>query len=236
MANVLVLNEIDLQSPMTPAARNDPTFTPSDIVSLLKQGDPHISDQIVANLFQSNLRILKRELWTTGRSLVLRDHSHSHFLAGDGIPQRDTLLKTVKQVAPVRALVTVRHPVHSYASLQIHGWDKDFRPSNYDEYCRRYLAFLDAHQDIPIIKYEDFVHAPKAVMKKICQLLDLTYYPDFQSVYGSFKFTGDSGRRRNDRIVEHPARPVSDELRDEVTKSSHHEQLLFKLDYPTSNE
>lgn len=64
-----------------------------------------------------------------------------------------------------------------------------------DEYCRRYLAFLDVYVDVPIVKYEDLVHDPKNTMSKVCEYLDLPYSCDFEQLHAIFNLTGDSGRR-----------------------------------------
>ena len=234
MANVLVLNEIDMHSPMSNSSEQDPVFSPTDLIALLRQGDPELSSDLVSELFRSDLEVIRRNQSSIGRDLVLRDHSHSHFLTGPEIPDRPTLLENARRVGPTISLVTVRNPVHSFASMTLNGWHKDFSPGTFDEYCRRYLAFLDAHEDIPWIKYESFVSAPHETMRQICQILELTYFEGFEDVYGAFRFSGDSGRRNSEKISRRPDRKITSELQTEVMESNYYAVLAARLDYQST--
>ena len=231
MANVLVLNEIDMHSPMSGFNQRDPAFSPTDLISLLRQGDPNLSNDLVSELFRTNLDVIRRNQSSIGRSLVLRDHSHSRFLTGERVSTRPTLLENVRRVGAVRSLVTVRNPIHSYASMTLNEWHKDFSPATFDEYCRRYLSFLDAHDDVPQIKYESFVSAPHETMKEICRVLELTYFQGFEDVYGVFRFSGDSGRSRPDKISVPDDRPISPDLQEQVSQSTHYLALAERLEY-----
>ncbi|MCR9222566.1 MAG: sulfotransferase [Hyphomonas sp.] len=234
MANVLVLNEIDMHSSMGGFNYQDPAFSPTDLISLLRQGDPHLSTDLVSKLFRTNLDVIRRDQSSIGRDLVLRDHSHSHFLTGERVPERPTLLENARRVGAVRSVVTVRNPIHSYASMTLNEWHKDFSPATFDEYCRRYLSFLDAHEDVPRIKYESFVSAPHETMKEICRVLELTYFQGFEDVYGMFRFSGDSGRSRPDKIFAPDDRPISPVLQEQVSQSTHYAALAERLEYQTT--
>lgn len=231
MANVLILNEIDLHSPMGNFNEQDPAFSPTDLIALLRQGDPKLSSELVSELFRSDLEVIRRSQASIGRDLVLRDHSHSHFLTGPEIPARPTLLENARRAGPTLSLVTVRNPIHSYASMMLNGWHKDFSPGSFDEYCRRYLSFLDAHKDVPWIKYESFVAMPHETMREICQILDLTYFDGFEGVYGAFRFSGDSGRSNSEKISPRTEREISPDLQRDVMKSSNFTILAARLDY-----
>lgn len=194
MSNVLLLNEIDLQS-LLPTNQAKSKFTPTDMVSLLRQGDPDISAELIERVFLNDLRTIHEDQWGIGRHLVLRDHSHSHFLSGPEVSQRPTLRELVQRNFEVRSIVTVRNPLDSWLSMVSHGWESHFQPATFNEYCRRYLLFLERYRDVPIVKFEDFVEKPESVMKQICEILDLEYFCLFQDVFSSFRFSGDSGRR-----------------------------------------
>ena len=194
MANVLILNELDFHSPLTAIAQGKPTFTPTDIVSLLKQGDANIGDELLTQLLVENLATVIANQQLIGRSVVLREHSHGHFLVGPSAhPDKGTLSLIADKVQTL-SLVTVRDPAESFLSMKKAGWHTHFTPSEFHEYAGRYHAFLDAHEGAPIVKYEDFVEAPQKTMKQICDHLNLAYYDAFLEVFNSFEFSGDSGR------------------------------------------
>ena len=229
MANVLVLNEIDLQSSLTPSARGQVHFTPTDLVALLRQGDPGVECAQITPLFLSGLQTLRAEQWKIGRHLVLRDHTHSHFLTGDGGSERPTFLETISGAFPTRSIVTVRDPVDSYLSMTKKGWHKHFSPATFDEYCRRYLIFLEKYDGVPIVKYEEFVSTPEATMQRICELLELAYFDGFEEVFSAFKFSGDSGRQSNKISFRHRLQMKSRE--NDLESNATYLEVIKALDY-----
>ena len=229
MSNVLLLNEIDYSSDII-RSRKHPQFTPTDLISILHQSDAGDDPDIVEQLFVSDISLLLAEQTKIGRVLVLRDHSHSHFLVNDVKPERPTLLELARQHFAVKSMVSVRDPVDSYASMALMGWHKHFSPSTFDEYCRRYILFLDRHKDVPVIKYEDFVEEPKSVMQEICRLLELEYFSGFESVYDSFHFSGDSGRKGGE-IKPRARRPFLPAYVEEIAQSENYQVLRHRLGY-----
>ena len=231
MPNVLLLNEVDPLSSL-PFRSGKPAFTPNDLVALVRQGDPAVSSDLVIRMFVEELAVLRQEQARIGRAMVLRDHSHSHFLTGNAIPDRPTLRELLSARFPVRSLVTVRDPVDSYLSMMEHGWHRHFDPPNFDEYCRRYLTFLESYTGVEIVRYEDFVAEPKSVMVNICRILGLVYSADFIENFDVFRFSGDSGRSGG-AIAERPRRSLSDEFSNEIAKSENYKQLSLALSYNT---
>jgi len=229
MANVLVLNEIDFQSPI-PSRDGTANFAPTDAVSLLRQAGDDVSPDDIADLFATTIETLRDHEWRRGRDLVLRDHTHSHFLWGDDIRDGPTLKETLEARLPVLSLVTIRDPIDTYASIVKNGWHTHFQPSTFDEFCRRHLLFLERYKGVPIVKYEAFVSRPKQVMQKICRVLHLDYFESFIDVFDSFQFSGDSGR--SGAIIERrPRSEAAEDLRDEAIASKHYSELLSKTDY-----
>lgn len=229
MSNVIVLNEIDLHSKIPNNSNGPAVFTPSDVISLLRQGDTAVSNKLISKIFLADLAVVREEQWKIGRTVVLRDHSHSHFLMGSDVGKSPTLLNLVQSKFPARSVVTVRNPVDSFASMKLQGWHTMFSPSNFEEYCRRYHKFLDAYDGVPIVKYEDFTARPKGTMRELCKLLDLRYNMNFDKIFSAFKFSGDSGRS-SDTIRARPRRhTVQDENIDDLTSSQ--EYLLKRLGY-----
>ena len=229
MPQVWLLNEIDSFSLMdTPKGRA--RFSPTDMIALMRQGDRDIEEVAIRRVFLAELDALRQECWETGRSLVLRDHSHSHFLYDELDPHKPTLADVVADQFPVLSLITVRHPVDSYSSMKRQGWHKQFHPSTFDEYCRRYINFIDRYRDVEIVKYEDFVLEPQAVMRSMCDRLQIEFSGEFDNVYSSFRFSGDSGRSGT-RIGTRKRRVDYSEMAHELESSSHFGRLLSMLGY-----
>ena len=229
MANVLLLNEIDYSSTIS-RKRKGPLFTPTDLISLLHQSEAGDEPGLIEQIFIADISLLHAEQSKKGGALVLRDHSHSHFLVDDVSPERPTLLELTRGHCPVRPIVTVRDPVDSFASMVLHGWHRHFTPSTFDEYCRRQLLFLDRHADAPIVKYEDFVDKPTVVMKKVCKLLALDFYAGFMDVFDSFHFSGDSGRGGS--VIERRERRKFDpSYETEIANSEYYAALCERLGY-----
>ena len=231
MANTLVLNEIDLHSTMTPSANGQAPFTPTDMISLVRQGDQAPDPELISDLFLADLAVLRETQWKIGRSVVLRDHSHSHFLTGSEIRPQPTLLETVASRFPTRSVVTVRNPIDSWLSMQKQGWHETFQPSTFDEYCRRYLTFLQKFHGVPIVRYEDLVTNPEETMLAVCDHLNLAYTPNFKELLGLFKFSGDSGRGGKS-IVVHPRQILPLEFLQNAQQTGAFGELADKLRYP----
>lgn len=229
LPNILMLNEVDPLSSL-PFNGGQPGFTPTDMVALLRQGDTKSTPETIIRMFAQQIAFLRDENISIGRSLVVRDHSHSQFLVGDTVPERPTVREMLHNVMPVRSIVTVRNPIDSYLSLQKHGWHKHFSPPTFDEYCRRYLIFLDKYKDVDIIRYEDFVANPEKVMQDICGTLNLDYSKQFTELFGVFQFSGDSGRSGS-VIARKPRRQMDRELMEEVKGAGCYRELAPLLGY-----
>jgi hypothetical protein len=228
MPNVMMLNEVDPLSTMTFNA-DKPSFTPTDILSLIRQADRYVSDNLLIDVFLQNLNLLQKELSAIGKSIVIRDHSHSHFLTGQQIHVRPTLRTIVKRNFQVLSVVTVRDPVDCFLSMEIKGW-LHFKPGTFDEYCRRYNVFLDMYENVKIFKYEDFICDPTQIIRGICDYLRLSYVESFIDTFDTFKFSGDSGRKGS--IIElRPRREMSQDFTKEAEASQHYRELVVRLGY-----
>lgn len=229
MPNVQLLSEV---SPFNPQVDGGgaPRFAPSDLSRLMLQSTRGSGTDVIQDLFLNGLRVVYEDSNRRGLRLVLRDHTHTSYCVGRNIPELPNLRDTVRAGFDVRSVVTVRHPTQSYFSLQSQGWSRSFHPSTYDEYCRRYLVFMDDHRGVPVIRYEDFTRSPRETMALMCELLDLSYSDQFPYLFSVFKLTGDSGRRSD--VIEHREdRPIAAELAVEVAASPHHRKLMDLLGY-----
>jgi len=225
---MLVLNEIDPLSQLGFNLRQ-PAFRPTDILSLVREGDHLVSDDLLIKLFLESLAALHKEMTASGRRLLLRDHSHSHFFAGSSIARRPSLHTILQSRFSTISIVTVRNPVDSFLSLIQSEW-MHFSAARFDEYCFRYHAFLDEHAGVPIFKYEHFVSEPLAEAKRMCECLGLSYSDAFIETFDFFAFSGDSGRTGN--VIEpRPRRPLDDAFLDIANRSRQYEKLAARLGY-----
>jgi hypothetical protein len=228
MPNTQVLSEVDPLSTLG----NDPhvhRFAPTDMIQLMRQSTRGVNPQVLIELFLGNLDIIHSDAAKAGQRLVLRDHAHSHFCSGPGIPDRPSFRTIVQQRLPVLSVLTVRHPIDSYLSLKANGW-LHFDPQTFDEYCRRYLAFLALHEDVPVIKYEEFTHRPQEIMREVCAHLQLPFSEQFPELFGVFTMSGDSGRK-SESIGARTRRESDTEALKEMTSSRHYRRLQHLLDY-----
>jgi hypothetical protein len=228
LPNIQLLSEVDPLSP-TASSTDAPQFAPADYARLARQGSQGASDDLLVRLFRASLREIYWESCRVGRRLVIRDHTHSHFCMGPSLPIRPTLRQLLPSDLDVLSLLTTRHPIDSFLSLSANNWIQ-FTPKTFDEYCVRYLAFLNAYKDVPIVRYEDFVASPESTMLHMCEALQLKYNASFAETFNVFKLTGDSGRS-GEMIRPRPRRALSEEMRHEASQSANYATLKSKLGY-----
>jgi hypothetical protein len=228
MPNAVALSEIDPLSRLGLSERVR-RFAPTDIIlgmrASLRAGD----DALAAEVALAALASLRDRLQTRGQTLVLRDHPHSQFFTADAFDSRPTLRALLAPALALRSVVTVRHPVDSLLALRHNGW-VHYRPDTVDEYCRRALAFLDAHAGLPILRYEDFVADPEAILTQLCRHLDLPYRAGTPDLIAVVRMSGDSGRG-GDEIVPRPRRAMPPGLPAELRDSLPFGQLCARLGY-----
>ena len=227
LPNVQLLSEVDPLSTYEAPGAGD--FSPTDIVALLRHSTRGASPELIAELFRAQMRVLHRDAVRQGLRLVVRDHAHSHFCHGTAVAERPNLRQLMPAGVPLLSLVTVRHPLDSFASLSARDW-AHFEPRTVDAYCRRYLTFLDSYAGIPVLRYEDFVAAPQPAMQRLCEILDLRYEPHFAELFSGFRISGDSGRS-GDAIVARPSLPAAVALEAEARSSDAYRALVLRLGY-----
>ena len=225
MPNTRVLSELDPLSPMAPHT----PFMPTDLISLLKISMRSVDQDELVNVFLAGLKEVYRQSRLKGEHLVLRDHTHSHFTLGKSVPTRPTFRQILMAEYQVISLVTIRHPLDSYLSLNKNGW-VGFSPATLEEYSCRYLDFLNHYKDVPTLRYEDFVLDPETEMQNIADLLDLKYNPDFQQIFPVIQLSGDSGRKSN-VIGPRPRQTVSPGVAEETRQSVSYRNLCTRMGY-----
>ena len=228
MPNVCLLSEVDPLS-MYGLQPSRPVFAPTDLLRHLRYACRTIDDDIIIDAYLAMLNAIVRKLTSMGMHVVIRDHSHSHFCTDTKFDDRPTHLDVLMKSLTVRPVVTVRNPVESYISLLRNEWES-YEPTGFDEYCRRYLAFLELHAGSPVYKFEDFTDEPGDVLRKICDDLCLDYDDHWQSLLSIIPLTGDSGRTSN-LISPQAAKPVSEALRNQMEVSKNWARLAPRLGY-----
>lgn len=228
MPNTQLLSEVDPLSTLL-GKQGTAQFAPTDIIQQMRQSTRGTNNQLLIDLFLNNMAQIHTDASNKGLRVIIRDHAHSHFCTGSEIPQRPTLHSMLAGSFPLRSVVTVRHPLDSYLSLCENKW-QHFSPFTLDEYCKRYLAFLDAYADVPVIKYEDFVQNPKATVEQICDNLQLPYVNSFEALGSVFSIETHSKRA----AVENAAAmstALFAKLADERQSSMNYNKLLKSTAY-----
>ena len=230
LPNVSLLSEVNPINRL--ARRPNLSFAPTDIAFLALQGMLPFSDELSEKLFKAGISVVLEHTQQLGKFLVIREHSHSDFMVGK-TPRKNSVTKAfLKDEHQILSVLTVRHPVDSYLSTVNQDW-LHFTPKTFNEYCRRYLLFIEANKDSQIYKYEDFVNEPEKELQLICGVLELPYNEDFHHLFDLFSFSGDSGRSGN--IIEKRKRRECDKrFRESVAKSSRYRNLCDVLNYEAS--
>lgn len=227
MPNVALLSEVNPLSQV--ALETKPSFNPTDLTYLALRGGFPLIDELREKIFKSDIEVISKHTNSLGKYLILREHSHSDFFYGEAPKETSTLRKLLRRDYPVLSVVTVRHPIDSYLSLVKHNWIH-FTPRTFDEYCNRYVLFIDDNKNVPLHKYEDFVVDPQTVLRLVCRDLELPFNEDFLDVFDLNILSGDSGRSSN-VIEKRERREFSESFQEEIDKSTKYKELVRLLHY-----
>lgn len=231
MPNVTLLSEVNPLSRLHVSYK--PKFAPTDLTYLALQGKFPLFEELSEEIFKAGINVISKHARQLGKYLVIREHSHSDYLVGDSSRNVSIIKNLLKNEYDILCALTVRHPVDSYLSLIANeGW-VHFTPTNFDEYCKRYLLFIERNKEVPSYKYEDFLVDPKTVLISMCKDLDLPFNEVFQDVFDLNSMSGDSGRSSN-VISSRERRKYDDNFRAELDGSAHYIQLCEVLNYAPS--
>lgn len=229
MPNTQLLSEVNPLSTLN-EVQGKPSFAPTDMIRQMRQSTRGVEPSVIVELFLNDLDVIYGEALKQGYRLVLRDHSYSHYCSGPAVSDGPHLAAMVARRYDVLSVLTVRNPVESFLSQKSHGWPEHFQPFTFDEYCKRYVAFVEDHRGIPVFKYEDFLRYPVTVMSDICACLELPFSDQFESLFSVFHLTGDSGRT-SDRLETRDPRPIDVDMASEMEASVHYPLLRKLLGY-----
>jgi len=224
--NVVLLSEID---PLSELPLRQPDFAPYDLLRAIQTGLRPLVPKDIEETFLDFLASILKRTGLRGHRLVIRDHTHSHYCTTSDPLARPSIKEILMEAFETRSLVTVRHPVDSYLSLKKNKWIM-FEPGIFEEYCRRYLLFLDSYSDAPIIRYEDFVREPKDTARSMTECLGLPYSAEWISILPNIQLSGNSGRS-GDEISERPRRPIPEALAEEFKFTPSYVALCERLGY-----
>lgn len=231
LPNTVVLSEVNPFSEMQLGAGR-PDFAPTDVIKLLRSNRRTPEDDVIVETFLGALDGLWKSLCKRGERLLIRDHPHSSYCTEQFETTRPNVRRLIASRFRVVSAVTVRHPLDSFLALSSNGW-VHFEPQTLDEYCRRYLAFLEDHADVPIFRYEDLVMDPDAELAKVAHALEMPFVSNPQIFLDAMPMTGDSGRSGT-TIELRDRRPVPDAVSQQVDMSRCYQNLCRKLGYDPS--
>lgn len=225
MPNVALISELN------PLNRFGSKFEPTNPLLLLERSYRKLTLEEIKEDFKGRISQTISICNKDGMDLVIRDHSHSDFCMGEHPSDLTPICDFLSGTYRLLSAVTVRHPLDSYLGMTAQNWNEQFTPSTLDEYCRRYLSFLERYKDLPLLRYEDFCKSPNEFMQDLCKELEITYSDDFIYNFGTIRLSGDSGRSSNTEIKPRSRRAVPQEVLDETYRSDHYKILLAKLCY-----
>jgi hypothetical protein len=189
-------------------------------------------DELSEKIFKAEISVINKHLKQLGKYLIIREHSHSDYHVGGAANEFSTCKNLLKDDYFVLSVLTVRHPVDSYLSLINNGWIH-FSPSTFNEYCGRYLLFVEHNKDLLVCKYEDFVDDTVKELKVLCECLDLPFNEDFLDLFDLNVISGDSGRSSN-IISKRKRRDYNENFYKELNKSTNYFELCEQLQYEPS--
>ena len=179
------------------------------------------------NIFLNRISLIVEKCKQHQKSLIIRDHSHSDFLV-KSVPKRLKLLELLKTKYDVKPAITLRNPIDSWLAMRVNNWCKNVE--TFDNFCSRYLLFLDMYQDAPRFLYEEFVNDPERALEQMCLFYGIHYDVRFKEKFFEVKLSGDSGRSSN-KIEPRPRRKHGPEFVEEVKLSRKFQEIRERLGY-----
>ncbi len=144
-------------------------------------------------LFDDAIALIHRRATAHGLHLVLRDWSQLDFMGLPLVadpPGRSLLAAVLEERFELLRLATVRHPFDQWLSCRKLPSIADLPP---ERFMAAYRRFSELAREIGFVRYEDFCADPPAVMRRICEALDLPFDAGFAEKQANWeRITGDS--------------------------------------------
>lgn len=228
LPNVFLLSELHPSSTLH-ISRGKPRYLPSDIATQSRYAEVPNVQELANNIFKDSICLANEHIEAHGGNLVIRDHSHADFCVGETIAKKSEIVTLLKTEFNVLSVVTIRNPIDAYASLVKNNW-VHFSPATFDEYCKRFWAFVSNYDDEVIFKYEDFVAKPEKVLKKIAKTIELDFDSSAIDIFSVFQVTGDSGRSGS-YIEKRDRKELDEDFLKEIQSSEYFKKITKRFRY-----
>lgn len=236
MQHVMLLSEIhpmgvDLYSPThNPLAQAQRWF------GLFTDNDIAIFQKIPTMNFATAIELIARKCNERNRVLVLRDWTHLDFTAVPfySVPcYRLTTAEALCERFTVIQTTTVRHPIDQWLSLSkllavIKG------QLSLENFLHGYRLFAEHCARIGFVRYEDFVNAPEAKTRELCERLNMQYDGGFLARWSSYNnITGETGSmsRAHTEIKALSRQAIDSELLEQFERNPDYQASLVLLGY-----
>lgn len=204
-------------------------FLPSDIASQARYANIPHCDELANTLFKNSIIETANHTERLGGHLLIREHSHSDYCVGQNVSSQPSVVELLDSEFTVLRLATIRDPIDAFHSLSENKWFH-FEPYTFEEYCQRFLKFINPIDDENIIRYEDFVAAPMEQMQIMSRILALPFDESFIDTFSLFRVSGDSGRSGT-KIEPRPRKTISDAFKKEIEESESYYVIATKFGY-----
>jgi hypothetical protein len=228
LPNVFLLSEVHPTTELH-MGNGKAKFLPSDITSQARYVNVPDSTALAYELFKQNIRITARHTERFGGTLVIREHTHSDFCRGKEANTESTVIKLLSDDFNIIRLTTIRDPVDAFRSLTENKWFH-FEPFTFEEYCQRFLAFVNTLEEQQIVRYEDFVIDPMKQMQIMADKLALPFDDSFIDTFSVFRVSGDSGRS-GDKIEPRSRKALTNEYKKEILESKSYKIITQRFGY-----
>ena len=211
MSGVVLLSEIHPLgtshfNPLLQAQRWYGLLSTQDLIELKARGRIGFVDAI---------ELIRRRAEDCNQRLVIRDWSHLDFTGVPLVAKPPHRLLTAEALGSryqLHQVCTVRHPLDQWLSLSQLPIMR--RRLSLEAYLAGYRRFAEVASAIGFQRYEDFASEPKAVMRSLCERLQLKFDRGFTDRWREYTFvTGDlAGSGAGSEIRPVPRRPVAPDL------------------------
>lgn len=204
-------------------------FTPRDVVTQAIYSRIPDVDTLAKNIFVKNIIETEKHVRRLGGYLVLRAHSHSDYCTCQPLPNENSIQSLLEPHFNIKNLVTIRDPIDSFLSLRENKW-VHFTPNIFDEYCRRFLIFIESLPKAKIIKYENFVVSPDKEMIEINEFYKLGIPISNLDDIDIYQVSGDSGRQGVE-IKPRKRKEISKDFKSEILNSNYFKLIVERFNY-----
>ena len=209
-------------------------FLPSDITSMARYAKIPDATDLAYALFKQNVIATARHTERLGGKLIIREHTHSDYCVGKNTVKNSTVIDILNEEFNILQFATIRDPIDAYRSLTENNW-VHFAPGTFEEYCQRFLAFVNTLEDKQIIRYEDFVDNPIKQMQMMAEKFELPFDESFMDTFSVFRVSGDSGRS-GEAIKNRPRKALSEDFKKEILDSKSYKMITKRYGYDTMGE